>query len=95
MQTETFWCLWLVALPDPSMPAAQLVGCGFAGYRFYQHRQRVNGIHVKRIIQRHNEKHQHGEVRGDASGSHCHDGVALGAALRTYGNELDSRNAAT
>ena len=46
-----------------SVLAAQLVGCGFAGYRFYRHRRQVNGVHIKRIIQRHNEKHQHGEVR--------------------------------
>ena len=52
------------ALPEPCILAVQLVGCGFAGYRFYQHRKhQVNGIHVKRIIQRHNEKHHHGEVR--------------------------------
>ncbi len=46
-----------------SVFAAQLVGCGFAGFRFYRHRRQVNGLHIKRIIQRHNDKHQHGEVR--------------------------------
>ena len=55
---------------EPDLLAAQLVGCSFAGYRWYQHRHRVNGIHFKRIIQRHNEKHQHGEVRGEATCSH-------------------------
>lgn len=62
--------MFTMAQPEPCLLAAQLVGCGFAGYRFYQHRHRVNGIHVKRIIQRHNEKHQHGEVRGVVVGSH-------------------------
>ena len=56
-----------IAVPEPCVLAVQLVGSGFAGFRFYQHgRHQVNGIHVKRIIQRHNEKHQHGEVRSAA-----------------------------
>ena len=33
----------------------------------------MNGTHIKRIIQRHNEKHQHGEVRAEAANSLARD----------------------